>query len=275
MWGRRGRLARFFRAGYGLFDLILARGEEDARRLLAFCADESRIVIAGDAKIDAIVRRRNEVADELPAIRKKISLAPDGLCFVAGSTHEGEDEIVLAAFAKLREGGANSARLLIAPRHPERADDVVALASNVGSAARYSAIEEGAAPEIVVVDVIGVLYAIYGLADSAFIGGSLVPKGGQNLLEPASWGVPVLHGPHMEDFAAPTAELDRNGDAFTVRSADEIADMWGAPFRDSRRRAAGRPKKLPAYFEENAGAAARAWERIEHMMAAQAGRDLV
>jgi 3-deoxy-D-manno-octulosonic-acid transferase len=272
-WGRRGSLASFFRAGYGLFDLILARGEEDERRLLAFGADESRIVRTGDAKIDAIIRRRREASDDLPAIRKKISLAPDERCFVAGSTHEGEDEIVLAAFAKLKEWGMEGARLIVAPRHPERADDVAALASGVGSAARYSALGEGAAPEIVVVDVIGVLYAMYGLASSAFIGGSLVPKGGQNLLEPASWCIPVLHGPHMEDFAAPTAELDRNGDAFTVRNADEIADIWGALFRDSRG-GIERPKKLPAYFEKNAGAATLAWERIEHVMAA-ADRNLV
>lgn len=254
-WARRRRLGPLLRAGYALFDEILARGEEDARRLAAIGVDSSRLSLAGDTKIDEIVRRRASAEAEAASIASR--LAHDRSLFVAGSTHTGEDEPLLEAFAEAR--AAAPCALAIVPRHPERAGEVLALAQRYGSASLWSSLDRGApAPEIVVVDTIGVLFSLYGAASAAFVGGSLVPRGGQNILEPASWGVPALHGPHMEDFAEPTAELDATGSAHEVAGARDIASLF---IRYMGRRA--NDAELPQYFAKNIGASARAWRAIE------------
>jgi 3-deoxy-D-manno-octulosonic-acid transferase len=257
----RARHARLLlKDAYGLFDAILARSDEDARRLLALGAPKQKITVTGDTKADALIRRRKNAERNLPRLREKI--LPGGPCFVAGSTHEGEDEIVLDAFNRLcADGPQDSAKLVIVPRHPERAAAILQKARETRSAygaELYSNMNGEKEASIIVVDAIGVLFDLYGIAAAAFIGGSLVPKGGQNILEPAIWGVPVLHGPHMEDFAGPTGELDASGASFRVNTADEMANIW-------RRAAQGLLPRCPdnlAYLAANSGAAARTAETI-------------
>lgn len=269
-WAKSGRLTSIYRSAYGLFDLVMARGGEDARRLAAFGVQPEKIIVTGDCKIDAILQRREEVAGELPGIRAKLGIKDGDILFVAGSTHEGEDEIVLDAFGKLKsDGDSECIRLVIVPRHPERAGDVLRTSQKHGSAILYSELEEekeekfSRSFDIIVVDVIGVLYGLYGVASSAFIGGSLVPKGGQNILEPASWGVPVLHGPHMEDFAEPTAQLDKSGDAYQVKNSDDIAEYWKKVSSDPQKHIEKNP---PPYFACNVGAAAKTWKLMQDII---------
>jgi 3-deoxy-D-manno-octulosonic-acid transferase len=266
---RTERRAKFFRAAmreaYELFDRILARGEEDADRLTALGVDSKKISVSGDCKIDAIIQRRETASEKIPDIRRRLSLdTPDGVsCLVAGSTHDGEDEVMTAALTEFKRSISCRALLVIAPRHPERAERVAAVARKAGRVAMYSELTPnnhcGEPPDIVVVDVMGVLYEMYGAADIVFVGGSLVPLGGQNILEPASWGVPVLHGPNMDDFAAPTAEFDRLGVSRIVREAGDIAEMW-------RRAARGDMKSSAVagtdYLLSRSGAAKRSWELV-------------
>lgn len=263
-WAKKGYLGSLLKEAYGLFDCILARGGDDAHRLLALGVEESRIHTVGDCKIDAIIERRNTILPHLPALRKKLSITEHSPCFVAGSTHPGEEEIVLEAFCRLRASSdaLKEAKLILAPRHPERADDVKAMAEKTGRTELFSSLMEesgNTGASIIIVDVIGVLFQLYALAASVFIGGSLVPKGGQNILEPAIWGIPVLHGPHMADFAEPASELDALGAAWPVCDAPEIETLWRKAWT----------RELPdvsgsgAYFSTRSGAAEKSWQYMK------------
>jgi 3-deoxy-D-manno-octulosonic-acid transferase len=240
---------------YGLFDALLARSEEDAGRLLRMGAKSSRITVTGDTKVDAIMERRKGASQKIPALREKI-LPGGGPCFVAGSTHPGEDETVLEAFAGLLSGDdpLEGARLVIVPRHPDRAEAILQKARHVGGAEFYSNLRGPLEADILIVDVIGSLFELYGIAAAAFIGGSLVPRGGQNILEPAIWDVPVLHGPHMENFARPAGELDAAGMSFRVETADDIERLWRLAAKGA---IPHRPHNHRDYFTANSGAADR------------------
>jgi 3-deoxy-D-manno-octulosonic-acid transferase len=263
------------REAYELFDAIFARNAEDARRLEEFGVSGDKIEVTGDSKADAIIARRDAASDELPGLSALLAIDPEDAVFVAGSTHEGEDEVVLAAYGNLKNIlSPRRARLIIAPRHPERAHAVAGLAKMAKNAGRVSLFSElralckpsmrgeGEPADIVVVDEIGILYGLYGLAAAAFIGGSLAPMGGQNILEPASWGVPVLHGPYMDDFAEPTRELDETGAAYRVDGAEAMELLWGRAARGEL------PEVLPSdgYFARQSGAARRSWDRIEKFL---------
>jgi 3-deoxy-D-manno-octulosonic-acid transferase len=151
-------------------------------------------------------------------------MKPDNRVFVAGSTHEGEESIVLNVYRGLL-GKWPDMRLIIVPRHPERGKDVQALVTREGfSCILMSEIRAGRRPEgeIVVVDVIGELFSLYSLATIVYCGGSLVPKGGQNILEPAAWGKVVFYGPSMEDFLDEKGLLEEVGAGIPVRNAEEL-----------------------------------------------------
>ena len=274
-WERPSPRRAVLREMYALFDAIFARSERDAERLLTMGVDAARVFVPGDFKIDAILQRRDAASALAEALQQTLAggeRIPPRIV-VAGSTHEGEDEVLLEAFAlftspkaEADDAAAGSAKMLvIAPRHPERAGAVAELAASRGfrTALLSRVREEGRLDaSVVVVDEIGVLYGLYGVASSVFIGGSLVPKGGQNILEPASWGVRVLHGPHMEDFAEATGELDAAGAAHEVRTAKEIFAHWRAATERTQPAALARI----GYFARNAGAAGRAWREIERFL---------
>ena len=244
----------FWRPVFGWFRAILARGEGDVERFLAVGAPADRIRIIGDCKIDALLERRR-LFDETAA-RRMVPAGP-GPVFLAGSTHRGEEAIVLDAFARLRQDHPD-ARLVIVPRHPERGDEVRVLASPFGSVSLLS--EEPDAWDILVVDRIGVLFDLYGAADAAFIGGSLVPKGGQNLMEAAAFGLPICHGPDMEDFPEATRRLGDLGAAAEVADAAALASRWRESLSDAVRDAAR--EGCRRYFHDLEGASERAWSTI-------------
>ncbi|WP_345740281.1 3-deoxy-D-manno-octulosonic acid transferase [Synergistes jonesii] len=248
---------------YSLFDEILLRDEEDARRLSSIGVDAAKLHVTGDGKVDALLARkdfsaRDEWLEKFGAERP---------IFMAGSTHAGEDEKALAAFESLR-GALPDARLIIAPRHPERADAVCRLIPPKYVFAKLSQLT----PEwdILIVDKIGVLFELYGTARAAFVGGSFTDDGGQNILEPFSWGVPVQYGPHMEDFAQASRAFLAMGAADQVADEKELADAWlrvaaaeeGAKWLELSRR----------YFEKSRGASARAWKIIKNSLAREENR---
>lgn len=257
-WGRIGDgLAKYAAAGvYSLFTELYLRDEEDARRLSAIGVEEKKLHVLGDSKIDALLARKNIAARD--GWRERFG-APNRPIFIAGSTHTGEDEKVLSAFDLLRENNPE-ARLIIAPRHPERADAVAALVPEKYITMRLSALADGW--DVLIIDKIGVLFDLYGAAYSAFVGGSFADKGGQNILEPFSWGVPVQYGPHMEDFAQASRAFIAMGAAAQVADERELAGVWSRLAAESG--AGEKWQRLSrAYFEKSCGASLRTWKMIK------------
>jgi 3-deoxy-D-manno-octulosonic-acid transferase len=201
----------------------------------------------------------------------------DGPLFIAGSTHAGEEEVVLAAFDIVRKSHRD-ARLILAPRHPERAPSAVA-ASLPRRTALLTELEpvpgkpkpDKSAPgkpvpdwDVVVVNRIGALFDLYayvsGGAGAAFVGGSLVPKGGQNPLEPALFGLRAAHGPDMADFPD-AGRMDAVGAALEVRDAGALAAAWLSALAPDARVSA--EQACQKYFGSIGGGAARSWAVIE------------
>jgi 3-deoxy-D-manno-octulosonic-acid transferase len=140
-----------------------------------------------------------------------MGLDPPSPVLMAGSTHEGEEEIVLATFTRLR-GRHPGLKLVVAPRYVERSGKIMALAAEQGLSARLrSAGAAGGRADVTVLDTIGELAVAYRLASLVFVGGSFVTRGGQNVLEPAAQGKPVLFGPHMENFKDSVQVLQGRG----------------------------------------------------------------
>ena len=251
----------FWRQVYDLFSLLLVRSAADRDFLADLGVPEEKLRVTGDCKVDALLLRKQ--AADLSRIREIV--AGQGPVFVAGSTHQGEESIALAAFRNVRER-IPQARLVIAPRHPERSGDVLEAASRTAEAALLSEAERsgGTSWDILVIDRIGVLFDLYGVSDGAFIGGSLVDKGGQNIMEPAAFGIPFSHGPFMRDFVEAAGELGKLGAAALVRTEAEMAAHWERCLdqneREKARRASG------AYFQAVGGAAKATLDEIRREM---------
>jgi 3-deoxy-D-manno-octulosonic-acid transferase len=207
-------------------DLLLAQSEEDARRLVAIGAPAERVHVGGNLKFDVKPPARTEINSRLAETIRRDGIGP---VIVAGSTLEGEEAMLLEAFRTLR-AHYSQAMLLLATRHPERFDGVAALLLSSGllfqrrsqwdlvpliPTAGTIGEPVSLAGGVLLLDSIGELAGLYEFADLVFIGGSLVPKGGHNVLEPAYFGVPILVGPHTENFRD-IVEIFRRADALRV-----------------------------------------------------------
>lgn len=196
----------------------------DADRIRAIGAPPQKVRVMGNAKYDSLASR---VSGETWSLKAgQLQVGADALVLVAGSTHEGEEAVVLRVYRELlRE--RPGLRLILVPRHPERGPAVRDLAAQGGHACiLMSEIRAGRVPrdEVVVVDVIGELFGLYSLATVVYCGGSLVPKGGQNILEPAAWGKVVFYGPSMEDFLGEKALLEEAGAGICMRDENELLE---------------------------------------------------
>lgn len=186
---------------FGAFEKICVQTAFDARRFIRLGVAEDRLYVSGNIKFDGVIMGSDDNA--AMRWRRKLKIESTRQIIVAGSTHEGEEQFLLNALTSLKDKG-RGVRLIVVPRDPGRAQEVLALCGHKGLVAGFLSQVIGDAssplPEVIVVDFIGVLKDLYGLSDVAFVGGSLVKEGGHNPLEPAILGKPVIFGPDMRDF---------------------------------------------------------------------------
>jgi len=197
--------------------MVLAQSEADGKRYLALGLEPKKLLVTGNVKFDI------EIAPEvfLAANEFRSLLGNNRPIWVAASTHKGEEEKVLVAMKKVLEA-VPDALLILVPRHPERFDFVFDLCAAKGfNAVRYSKIKEYSdATNIILGDVMGQMLMFYAAADIAFVGGSIVPWGGHNLLEPAALAKPVLSGPHLSAFVE-ISQLLSDGDGLVIVDDEE------------------------------------------------------
>jgi 3-deoxy-D-manno-octulosonic-acid transferase len=244
-------------------DLFLAQSEEDARRLVAMGARESGVKAIGNLKYDVRAAGENQMKKRIGEMLYKTRLV------VAGSTLEGEEKALLAVWPELRKA-APDAVLLIAPRHPDRFASVVGLAQECGiGICRCSHLLINTQPvfggAVLLLDTVGDLAAIYSLGSVAFVGGSLVSRGGHNPLEPAQFGVPVVMGPSFENFRDIVAKMQAADAISIVKNRDELAGALLRLLTDHEQaRAMG--ERGRRVFEAQQGATARAVEALAGMV---------
>ena len=214
----------FWRRVLGMIRTIGAISEIDAQRLQQIGVPASKIHILGNAKFDSLAARVNESLRT--EIANKLNIPENARAFVAGSTHEGEEEAVLRAYAELLKSDPDFLLILI-PRHIERGETISRMVVEAGfpDHIRMSEILDGksrTAERVIIVDTIGELFKVYSLATFVFCGGSLVPRGGQNILEPAAWGKLVFSGPFMDDFQEEKALLEEAGSIDLVCDSEDL-----------------------------------------------------
>ncbi|HEX2330372.1 MAG TPA: 3-deoxy-D-manno-octulosonic acid transferase [Candidatus Angelobacter sp.] len=246
---RYRRFRWFFSPVLRPVSLFLAQTKLDAERLCAIGAPAQRVHVSGNLKFD--VRQ----ATESPLVRDLRTVIPAGTSvIVCGSTTEGEEELVLAAFEQVQRQFP-AAILILAPRHPERFNKVADLISARGLKFLRRSNWTSSAPvpsSVFLLDTVGELASVYSLADIAFVGGSLVPLGGHNILEPAQFGVPVLTGPHTFNFRE-IVNIFTSGGGLTVVNAEQLGPELIRLLHDSaaRKQLGAAAKRL---FLENTGA---------------------
>jgi 3-deoxy-D-manno-octulosonic-acid transferase len=245
-------------------DLFLMQADAHAERIIALGAPADRVQVTGNLKFDALEAPRSP--DRLRQILAPGGQVPHPL-IVAGSTMAGEEALVLQAYHAVREA-VPEARLVIAPRHPERFDQVPALVEAAGfRCVRRSQTEPGRwrAGEVMLLDTLGELAQVYPLAAAVFVGGSLVPTGGHNVLEAAVAGRAIVVGPSMTNFQE-IADLFRTEHALVqVGSAAELGHELQALLRDEpRRRELG--ERARALIDRNRGALARTIDALTALL---------
>jgi len=266
------RFKLFTRATLAQVSRFAVQSAADARRLLTLGADPQTVEVTGSIKFElnagASLREAAEVL--------RLGWGLDRPVWLAASTHEGEEEVVLATFKELKKQGRFANMLLVlVPRHPERFSAVARLCRRLGFRVALRSETPGAvdpAVEILVGDTMGELQLFYGAADCAFIGGSLVPTGGHNLLEAAAVGKPVVFGPHMFNFQEISQMTLERGAGVQVqesaRLAPAVADFLGNANRRDIAGEAGRKM-----VEENRGALAANMRIIEQLMGKGSGAE--
>jgi 3-deoxy-D-manno-octulosonic-acid transferase len=201
-----------------MVDLFNMRGERDARRLLSLGAPRDRVFVQGNIKFDSLPPP-GPPPESLERFRRESGWSETDPVIVGGSTFKGEEAILLDAYDRLKDDYPGL-KLILAPRHIERVGEVEDLVRSRGKSYRlFSSPPPGPGTGIVIVDRIGLLSEIYLLGAVVFVGRSLMGKGGQNPIEPAALGKPIIFGPFMDNFREIADELVRAEGAIVVRDA--------------------------------------------------------
>jgi 3-deoxy-D-manno-octulosonic-acid transferase len=223
--GRYLKLKPLFKNVLSRFDSFSMIMEEDRNRIIAIGADPSKTSVNGNAKFDLLAGLADPSVEK--EMRELFSLKETAPVLIAGSTHTGEEAMIIEAYKLIAEHFPETI-LFIAPRHIDRAGEIAAiLEKNRIEYQRRSSLKAGSTSrnkKVVILDSFGELFKLYSAGSIVFLGGSLVPLGGQNPLEPAVWGKVVLYGPSMEDFLDARALLKANHAGIEVSSPAMLAE---------------------------------------------------
>ena len=257
------RLGEFTRETLRGFSLIAAQSKSDDRRFRRIGADPHSMQVVGSIKFDIdLAARRRQLDVILSELGSEIKSRP---LWAAASTHPGEEQLVIDAYQALTQRGL-STRLLLAPRHPNRTEDIIKLLQKADL--NYKRRSEKAPittdTDVLIIDTLGELSAFLGLADAAFIGGSLVPRGGHNPIEAAAWGCAVITGPHVINFATIVRDMERGGAIRVVvdqhQLADRLASVWEGDKQDSD------AKRAQTFIETRRGATRRQLDLLKALL---------
>ncbi|HEX4643718.1 MAG TPA: 3-deoxy-D-manno-octulosonic acid transferase [Candidatus Acidoferrales bacterium] len=270
-----GALSAFLRNVLGNATLFLAQSKEDAARLMALGAPPERVQVTGNLKYDL----GDPVETPLSAwMESELAINERRPVLVAGSVLANEETSVLRAFAQV-EREFPTALLVLAPRKPEQFDNAAALVAESRKRMlrrRYVALDgpRGAAlspaVSVFLLDSLGELAGLYRIADAVFVGGSLVPAGGHNILEPSAFGKVPVFGPSMENFREMSAKFREAAASIEVRSPEELGVAWVNLLRDPER-SARLGNSARELVERNRGATGRVLREIERVLGSERG----
>lgn len=271
------RLKFFMKRLLSLVDFLYMQGDGDAERIIAIGAKPEKVKVMGNLKFDAEFHKPHELAEWMNRL--------DGQVLVAGSTHNGEEEIILDSYETIKKS-IDNLKLILAPRHPERFNEAERILKErkidyikrsqiraqsplqtTGGQAEPGTQSENyntkkqettnsPLPDVILLDTIGELPQIFSKASVTFIGGSLLPFGGHNILEPAYWGKPIVFGPHMENFPI-AKEFLKDGAAIMVKNSTEVAAAIEDLLKNTEK-ARRMGLKAKAIINSNTGAVERA-----------------
>ena len=258
------RFRRLFAPALARVNAVAAQTGEDAARLVATGARPDRVVVTGNTKLDVAVPAATRESGQL--LRHRIGA--NRRVWIAASTHEGEEEVVLDALSRVRDE-VRGCRLILVPRHVDRAGRIATLVRRRGYSVSLRTEGFDASTDVLLGDTMGELPVFYAASDLAFVGGSLVDVGGHNLLEPAVLGIPALTGPHTRNFADLATSLRAVGAVRVVHGAEDLArtvvDLLRDPNRRHRMGEEGR-----GFVVSNRGARERTMAIIDRLIEAPA-----
>ncbi len=251
-------------------DAVAAQNAEYAQRFIDLGVPSQRVRVTGSVKYDGVECDRNNAKTR--ELRSLLGLSASELVFVAGSTMEGEEAAVLAAYSAARREHPRL-RLILVPRHAERFDSVARWLEKQGeSVLRRSTLStpvpilRQTPPSIILIDTIGELAAVWGLADAAFVGGSLIRgRGGQNMIEPAAYGAAVMFGPHTTNFRDTVDQLLEREAVRQVANADELTQCL-LEYLDDPEAAAARGEAGRNFVLSQNGAAGRTLSELDRLV---------
>ena len=272
-WPRYRSLRGLWRPFLSRLSRVLAQSQIDADRLEAIGCLPEQVSVAGNLKFDV------RAAEEAEATRLLKAWAQGLRLIVAGSTLEGEEAALLEGWPRLLESDPQLA-MILAPRHPERFDAVADLLDKSGilwvrrsewRSASPGSVQALCPGNIVLLDTIGELASVYSVASVAFVGGSLIPAGGHNPLEPAQFGVPIVMGPNFVNFRAITEDLIAH-DAICIPEKDQLAKVL-VDLLSRRTEASAMGERAKQVFASQTGATERCVDVIRELLVVRDGRE--
>ena len=251
------RFSKFFSRVFSYVDLFCMQSEADAVRIKDIGADPNKVIVTGNLKFD----------QKIPTTQlRPFVVGPGKKVITAGSTHRGEEAVLLDIFSQLRTKYPELL-LILAPRHPERFDEVAGLINKAGYECQRRTRLRGQVNDVLLLDTIGELRAFYALCDIAFVGGSLVKVGGHNLLEPAAMKKPVIFSRYMFNFKEISEALIAAGGGVMVKDKGELLFQCDKLLTD-RELAKRMGEQAFRVIEMNSGAAKKTIDAVNRLIVA-------
>lgn len=225
------RFSFLFKPLYDAIDFFLVQTAEDEKRWVRLGVNPERVIVTGNMKLDAF-DMNGEAAEDPGRLREKWGFLSSDFVLIGGSTHAGEEEILLRLLRQFRKEGF-PLKLLLAPRHIERSEKILRQAKKLEFQAVLAS-ERSGPFDVLILDQLGELKRLYALADAVFMGGSLIRHGGQNPVEPALFRRPIIHGPWVFNFQEIYRSLDEEGGSLRVNGEEELAFVLRRIFTSDR-----------------------------------------